>query len=159
MDFSVELSRFVVVAGETLHTVWDIQSAISRALEGTEDPCPCSGACEPHIQVASERAGLSVLTLYVVLITINLVIAGVDLVQFQALQQTARQQEARAVRSRVIGQPDLDTVSRELMSVSSANDGISLDFGVRYLANNVLVCEPDDHAVLGGIVLVLVLNA
>ena len=45
------------------------------------------------------------------------------------------------------------------MGISSANDHVSLDFRVRYLACDVLVGETDDHAIFGSVVLVLVLNA
>ena len=44
------------------------------------------------------------------------------------------------------------------MSISSADDHVTFDLGVRYLARDVLVGRAHDHAVLGRVVLVLVLD-
>ena len=45
------------------------------------------------------------------------------------------------------------------MSISSADDHVTFDLGVRYLARDVLVGEADNHAVLGSVVLAFVLHA
>lgn len=44
------------------------------------------------------------------------------------------------------------------MRVGGLDDFVSLQTGVRYLAADILVGNPDDHAVLGRIILILVLN-
>ena len=44
------------------------------------------------------------------------------------------------------------------MGVCSAYDHISLDLGMSYLANNVLVCESDNQSVLRCVVLVFILG-
>jgi hypothetical protein len=49
----------------------------------------------------------------------------------------------------------LDTVSLELVSVGRAEDLVASDLGGHDLADDVLVGEADDQAVLGSIVLVL----
>ena len=47
---------------------------------------------------------------------------------------------------------------REFVAVSGSNDLVSLEPGVRYLAGDVLVGRAHDHAVLGGVVFILVLD-
>ena len=44
------------------------------------------------------------------------------------------------------------------MAVSCGDDLVALEAGIRYLAADVLVGGTDDHAVLGGVILVLILN-
>ncbi len=71
----------------------------------------------------------------------------------------AGDEEPRAVRRSVVRQPDLDAIAWEFVRVCSSNDHVSLDPSVRYLTDDVLVGKADDQPVLGGIVLVLVLDA
>lgn len=44
------------------------------------------------------------------------------------------------------------------MSISRGQQDIPLDFGVNNLADDILVGDADDETVLGGVVLVLLLN-
>ena len=68
------------------------------------------------------------------------------------------EQKSGAVGGGIIGEPDLDAVPRQLVAVSCGDDLVALEAGIRYLAADVLVGGADDHAVLRGVVFVLVLN-
>ena len=68
------------------------------------------------------------------------------------------QEQSSAVCSSIVGESDLDAIVGELVRVSSGNNHVSLEPGVRYLAADVLVGRPDNHTVLGSVVLVLVLD-
>ena len=67
-------------------------------------------------------------------------------------------EQASAIRGRVVCQPDLHSELGQLMGISGRNDAITVDLGVGNLRHNVLVREAHNEAVLGGVVLVLVLN-
>jgi len=158
VDLSVELSTLVIVTGEALDAVRDVKTAISSSLEGAEHTGSSGGTGKTDIEVAAEGTRLTILAFDVVLITIDVIVSSIDLIQFQALQEAASQQKACAISSGIVGQPDLDAVSGELMCVSGTDDSISLDLSVRYLTDDVFVGEANNHTVLGGVVLVLVLN-
>ena len=67
-------------------------------------------------------------------------------------------QQSSAVSGGVISQPDLDTITRELMCVSGTDNYISLDSGIRYLTCYVFVGEADDHPVFRSVVFAFVLD-
>ena len=71
---------------------------------------------------------------------------------------SASNKQSYAVGCGVVCQPDLDAIAGKLVSISSANDHVSLNLGVRYLTGDVLVGKADDQPVFGGVVLVLVLG-
>merc|ERR550539_249145 len=58
----------------------------------------------------------------------------------------------------VVGETNWNTVLGELMTVGGADDLVSLDVGVGNLATDVLVADPNNHTVLGGVVFILVLD-
>ena len=61
-------------------------------------------------------------------------------------QDPSGDQKSRAVGGGVVRQPDLDAVFGEFVSVSGLNDHVSINTGVRYLADDVLVCHADDQS-------------
>merc|ERR1711881_792994 len=73
------------------------------------------------------------------------------------LEETTGAEKAHAVRSRVVGEANLEPVFGELMSIRGAVSDVTLDLGGDHLADDVLVGETHDEAVLGGSELVLVL--
>lgn len=75
---------------------------------------------------------------------------------FPEARDTTPQQ--RGSRTYVVRQPDLHSVPRQLVSVGGRHDVVSFDLGVGNLGNDVLVGAANHQAVLGGIVLVLVLD-
>lgn len=58
----------------------------------------------------------------------------------------------------VVGKTSLKTITRELVRVSGGHYNVTLKFGIGDLADDVLVCETDYKAVLGGVVFVLRLD-
>lgn len=80
------------------------------------------------------------------------------MLKIKRFSHSSRQKKTGAVGGSIVGEPDLDTVSGELVGVRRLHNAISLKSGVRYLATNVLVAGPDNHTILGSIVLVFVLD-
>lgn len=68
------------------------------------------------------------------------------------------EQQTSGIGSCVICQPDLDAVSWEFVSISRADNHISFQFGIRYLTNDIFVCETHNQSILWRVVLVFVLN-
>lgn len=68
------------------------------------------------------------------------------------------QKETGAISSGIVGQTNLDTIARKFVTVGSGHDSVSLETSISNLTADILVGTPDNHAVLGGVVLVLVLH-
>lgn len=67
--------------------MWDGQTTIHSALQSTKHLVACGGSCKPSIQVAGERAWLTVNALHVELIARYLHLAFVHLIQAKLVQQ------------------------------------------------------------------------
>ena len=67
------------------------------------------------------------------------------------------EQKAGGVSGGVVSQGDVNSISGQLVGISRAHHLVTLQVSVGNLAGDVLVGNPHDHAVLGGVVLVLVL--
>ena len=70
---------------------------------------------------------------------IYLLLAHVLLVEAELLKGTASDQETHAVRSRVVGQTNLEAVLGELMSVGSSLNDVTRDRGADDLHADILV--------------------
>ena len=64
-------------------------------------------------------------------------------------QDSPGDQEAGAVGGGIVGQPDLDAVFREFVSVSGLDDHVSVNTGIRYLTDDVLVGKSNDQSERG----------
>lgn len=137
VNLSIELLGLAVIAREAFLAMRDVQTTIHGTLQAAEDLGSGAGTGQTHVEVAAEGTRLAVLGLYVVHLAIHLLLAGIDGVQLELLQDPASQQEPGAVGSRVIGQPDLDAVSGQLVGISSSHDVVTLDSGVRYLTRRI----------------------
>ena len=71
---------------------------------------------------------------------------------------TSGKEKSGAVSCGVVGKTNLDAILGQLVAVGSSQHTVSLQPGVGNLAADILVGNSDDHAVLGGVVLVLGLN-
>uniref|UniRef100_A0A0E9XCW7 Uncharacterized protein n=1 Tax=Anguilla anguilla TaxID=7936 RepID=A0A0E9XCW7_ANGAN len=158
VDVRVELLAFGVVAREALGAVRDGQPPVDRAFESPKHFVSGCGSGESCVQVAGESTGLVVDALHIELISSHLHLALVNFVKAKLVQKPAGHQQSSAVGRRVVRQPHGDSVLRQLVGVGGAHDHVSLYLGVSDLADNVPVGEPDDHPVLGCVVLVLVLD-
>ena len=83
---------------------------------------------------------------------------GVLLVQSLEGKDTTGKEQTGAVGSGVVGQTGLEAVLLQVVGVGRRVDAVSLQLGGGDLAHNVTVGDADNHAVLGGLVLVLVLG-
>ena len=155
-DLRVQLS--LGETDEALGGVRDIQTTISSSLQRGEDLGTSGGTGKTDIKESLEGATRVVLTLNVVLLTVDLLSTRVQLVETEVLQVTAGQQQTSAVSGGVVVQTEGDTITGELVGVGRADDTITRELGVDQLVDNVLVGDTDNHAVLGGGILVLVLG-
>jgi hypothetical protein len=87
VDLSVELFALGTVAREALHTVGDVKATVNSALHGTEDASAGGGADETHVQVTTECTRAFIIGFDIVLVTVDLVVALVELIQTQLLEQ------------------------------------------------------------------------
>jgi len=146
-------------SGESFGGMGDVDAAVTRSLHGTENASAGGGASKADVQTGSESTGfLTVGVLNLEMIPIGFLLSFVDSIQFEFFQDPSGEQKSGTVRGSVVGEPDLDAVFRKFVGVRRLHDFVSLNSGVRYLANNVLVGGANNHAVLGCIVLVLVLH-
>ena len=131
----VEVLALGVVAGEAFVAVRDVETAIDGALHGSEHLGAGGGARQTDVQVAAERARTVVHRLHQVVGAVHVLVALVHGVEGDLLEQPARDQQTGAVGSRVVGEPDLDAVLGQLVSVCGAHDHVSLKTSIRYLHN------------------------
>jgi hypothetical protein len=150
-------------------------TTVGAALHGTEDTGTGGGTGETDIQEDLEWAALLAVNLGGLgesELTISLLNTGEGLVKLELLENTASQEQTGGVCRRPVGKTVGDAVSLQLVGtinlldmtilkrvawdiLSSAEDLVTANLGVDDLADDVLVGETDDEAVLGRIVLVL----
>ena len=144
--------------GESLLVVRDVETTVTGTLHGTEDTVTGGGADETDIEESLEGASLVVLVGDVV----ELAVSGTDALELSVdllvLQKSAGEKKAGGVSGGVVGETALDTEGLELLGVSSADSHVTLDGGVDDAGEDALVGETDDHSVLLGVVLVLVVD-
>jgi len=157
VDFGVVLFALGVKSGESPVAVGDVDASVNGALEGAEDLGSGGSTSQADVEVSAEGAVFSVDVLNAEILAVGLRLALVNLVQTELGKNSPGYQETRAVGGGVVRQPDLDAVFGEFVSVSGLNDHVSVNTGVRYLTDDVLVGKSDDQSVLGSVVLVLIL--
>jgi len=141
---------------EATVVVGDIQTTIASTLHAAEQASTSGGAAQTNIEEGLER-GLSFgVSLDVEVLTVD--VGATLVVQTELGVHAASQQQAGAVSCGVVGQTNLDAVAGELVGVSSQHADIVSHVSGENLADNILVGDADDETVLGGLVLVLVLD-
>eukprot|EP01137_Pigoraptor_chileana_P005004 Opistho-2@47464 len=146
-----------VESGEALGRVGNVNTTIDGTLEGTEDTGTGRGARKTNVEESAEGALVAVSS-HVVLLASDLLDTLVGIGEVQLGEDAAGEEEARGVRSSVVGKTNRDAKAGELGRVGSRKNDITLDLGIGDLADDRLVGEADDKAVLGRVVLVLVLD-
>lgn len=181
VNISVEALGLSRVARETLHGVRDVQTAIDSTLHGTEDTGTGGGTSQTNIQITTEGTWSIIDRLHVELLTSDLGATGVKGVQAQLVQQTTGNKQTSAVSCSVVGQTNLliimfirlinnfisyifictylDAIVGQLVRVGRADNTVTLDTSVSDLGGDVLVGQTHNQTVLGGVVLVLVLES
>jgi hypothetical protein len=148
--------------------VWNVKTSIGGTLQGTEDTASSGGGFASNIQESTE--GTLVLIDFVNVvgtlsylglddISINLVVALIDIVEANLLKKTPGTQESSTVGGGVVFKTNLQSRPRQLVGTGTGQNTIAIDQSVGNLANNLLVGETNDKAVLGRLVLVLGLAA
>jgi hypothetical protein len=143
---------------KSLGGVRNIQSTVSSPLQRSKNLGTGGGAGKTDIKKSLEGAAAVVISLHVVLLTIDLLDTRVQLVETEVLEVTAGQQQTGAVGGGVVGQTDGDTETGELMGIGARNHTITRELGVDQLVDNVLVGDANDQAVFRRGILVLVLG-
>jgi len=153
-------AAFLGEAGESLGGVGDVEATVASTLEDTENSVTGGGSDETSIQNSLEGSLFSSLVVVgdVVVFTINLLGTSVDLVQTSLVEESSGDEETSGVASSVVGQTSFETESLEFSGVSSSKDSITLDGGIDNLSNNSAAGNSGNKSVLGGVVLVLILD-
>ena len=130
----VKLLGVAVVPDKALLRVGDVEAAVERALEDGKDLGAGGRALEAGVEARHERARPLVRRLdVVVLARVAVDGAGVGAVELEVLERAAREEEARRVRGRVVGQPPGEAVARELVRVRGDDDDVAGERRVRDL--------------------------
>ena len=134
-DVGVKGGGLLVVSGEALLGVGDVEPTVDGALHGREHLGTGRGATETDIKERLERMG-----------TILLIeLRGVEL---ELVQDTTGTEESGAVGSRIVGQACLDSVAGQLVGVGRGEQDIPLNLCIDDLADDVGVGDADDESVL-----------
>lgn len=167
VDRGVVLLGVAVVAREALLGVGDVKSTVRGTLHGSEDLGTSGGVLDSNIKKGTERSLLVIDLLNEVGaavdlggddLTSGLLDTSVDLIKAELLEKAAGKQQASAVSSSVVLQANSESVLGKLLGGSRAEDLVAVDLSIDDLAEDVLVGEADDQAVLVRRVLVLVLS-
>jgi len=154
----IELLGLHVVTRESVLRVRDEDTAVGSTLHGAEDTGTSGGAGQTNIKEGLEGAALLAILLSGLgegILSVSLLDTGEGLVEAELLENTAGDQKTGGVGSSPVGQTVVDTIGLELVGVGGAEDLVTRDLGSDDLHDDVAVCEADDEAVLGRIVLVL----
>jgi len=138
--------------------VRDKDTTVRSALHGTEDTGTSGGSLQTNIEKDLEGAALAIIGLgglSELELTVSLLDTSEVLVEAKLLEGTAGDEETGSVSGGPVGETVLDTVGLELVRVGRDEDLVARDLRGHDLADDVLVGEADDQAVLGSIVLVL----
>jgi hypothetical protein len=154
------LATFTGVAGESLGGVGDVEATVASTLEDTENSVTGGGSDETSIQNSLEGSLFSSLVVVgdIVVFTVSLLGTSVDLVQTSLVEESSGDEEASGVASSVVGQTRFETESLEFSGVSGSEDSVTLDGGIDDLGNNSGASDSGNKSVLGGVVLVLILD-
>jgi hypothetical protein len=146
-------------AGESLLVMGDVESTIASTLHGTEHSVTSGSSDETDIEVSLEWASLGVLVADVVELAVSSGLTnelGVDL--FVGEQSTG-EEETSGVGGGVVGETAGDVaVVLELLGVSGGDSHVTLEGRVDDGGEDTLIGETDDHSVLLGVVLILVVD-
>lgn len=154
----IQLLALHVVAWEALLGVWDVEAAIRGSLQGAEDTGTGAGPSKTHIEEALEWATLFTLVLGRLghgELAIWLLDTLEGLVELEFVEGAAGDQETGAVCGSPVGEAMLDAVAPELMGVRGYENLVAGELRGDDLADDVLVGEANDEAVLWCVVLVL----
>ncbi len=145
--------------GESLLVMGDVDTTIASTLHGTEHSVSSGSSGETDIEVSLEGASLGVLVGDVVELAISLGLTDKLVVDFLVGEKSTGEKETGSVSGSVVSETTGDVAEvLELLGVSSAHGHVTLEGRVDNGGEDSLVGETDDHSVLLGVVLVLVVD-
>merc|ERR1711994_1109202 len=136
----------------------NVETSINSSLHGGKDLGSSRGPSQTNIKTGAECSRSIVIVLDSVHGAINVGVALVHRVQLELLEDSASEQESRAVGGGVVGEADLHAIPGQLVAVGGADDDVTLEPGVGNLTSHVSVGAPHNHPVLRCIVFILVLD-
>jgi hypothetical protein len=157
-NLSVELLLLIAPANEATLAVRDVETTIKSTLHSSEHTAASGGTVETDIEKGLEGTTLVELLDGAEGSTSSLLNTRIELIHAELLVKTTSNKKTSGVGSSVVGETKLDAIARKLVRVSGSHDVITIDAREDDLADDITVGETNDKTVLGGVVLVLVLN-
>jgi len=157
-NLSVELLLLIAPTDEATLAVRDVETTIKSTLHSSEHTAASGGTVETDIEKGLEGTTLVELLDGAEGSTSSLLNTRIELIHAELLVKTTSNKKTSGVGSSVVGETKLDAIARKLVGVSSSHDVITVDAREDDLADAVAVGETNDKTVLGGVVLVLVLD-
>jgi len=90
VNVGVEVLRLVIVAGETLGGVGDVDSAVHGSLHGAKNSGTSGGPSKASVQAGAEGSGAVGGVLHHEVVTVNFGLTLVDAIQVQLLKNLQR---------------------------------------------------------------------
>jgi hypothetical protein len=152
-DLRIQRLRFHIVSGEALFVMWDEDASVARALQGTENSAPCARASETNIEVRLEWAWCILIVKWLgqFKLPVRLCNPLVLISEAECSESTAGDKETSCVSGTPVGQAVVDAVAGKLFRGCSRKNKVSLQACVHNLDDDLLIREPNDQTVLGGI--------
>ena len=166
---SVSVDGWLVLLGSALGVddlswesgdgVWDIESSIGGSLQDGENSVSDSGSGKTDIQNSLEWSSFVIGVFRDIgFLSGDVVDTWVEGIHLELLEQSSGQQQSGGVGGWVAGQSGVDSPSLELSGGGAGEDSVSLQGGVDDLGDDVSVGDSSDQSVLGGVVLILILE-
>ena len=130
VGFSAVLLGFGVVSEEAGLAVGDVDSTIGNTLHNGEDLGTSAGTRKSDVEDGHEGVGVVTFNLGVVVLSVDLVDSLVEPIKLEGLQVTAGEQKSCGIGSGVVGETNLDAVTRELVGIGRGNNNITNNAGV-----------------------------
>jgi hypothetical protein len=145
-------------SGEFVGRVGNVKSSIAGTLQNGEDLGTIAGGPQTNVKNALEWASVLNIIIDVEGSTINLLDTLVSGIKADLLEDTPGEEESGGISGGIVGQTSSESELSELLRISSAEDLISLQGSVDDLGDDSGGGDTANKAVLGGVVLVLVLQ-
>ena len=128
----------------------DEQATVKSTLECAENAGTSGGGLQTDIQAHLESALLTLDILSEVVLTVDLLLTLVNIVEAEKFKGAASEEKTSGVASSPVLQTEAtwETVAHKLLGSSLSQNLVSLDGGIRDLGQHVAVGDTDNHAIL-----------
>lgn len=158
VDISAELAFLLVVTREAFFAVGNIETSVGSTLHGAKNFGSGGGTGKSNVKTGTESTRSFIVVFNHAVLTVDVGDTLVSGVQVHLFENPSCQKKTSAVGSGIVGQTNFNSIAGELVTVGGSNNPVSFKPGIGNLTTDILVGGSHDHAVLGGIVLVLVLD-